>query len=264
LNKNMITLMKDFISLGFYACSRVFQGANPDNEAVLVYHSISDMKPRDDLYKINIQTQLFARHLEFISKAKITNLILTFDDGFENFFSNAFRAILRYNIKTVLFISTDFIEGKFSFDHLFGNNCGLKPLSWQQVKEIADSGIEIGSHAISHRNLTSMDIKGAHREISESKKIIEDKIGRAVKYFAYPYGSRAAFDDRLKQMAMAAGYKKAYVNIMGFNRRDSDQYALRRIRIYADDIMPRFKMKIAGAYNWIDRINNFRKQKSNA
>lgn len=264
LNEDMITLLKDLISMGFYTCGLFSRHLNQDHELALVYHAISDMKAQDDLYRINVHPQLFVRHLEFISKAKIANLTLTFDDGFENFFSNAFGEILRYNIKTVLFISTDFIEGKISFDHLFRKNCRLKPLTWQQVREIAHSGFEIGSHAISHKNLAGIDIAAARREITDSKKIIEDKIGKAVKYFAYPFGSKLSFNTRVKEAVMAAGYEKAYVNILGFNHIGSDQYELKRIRIYNNDTMPRFKMKIAGAYSWIDMVNSLRGKKSNA
>lgn len=257
----MITLLKDLISMGFYTCGGFSQNLNRDHEITLVYHAVSDMKVQDDLYKINVHPQLFAQHLELMSKVKIAKMVLTFDDGFENFFSNAFVSILRYNIKTALFISTDFIEGKISFDHLFGKNSRLKPLTWQQLRKIADSGIEIGSHTISHKNLADINMREAHREITDSKKIIEDKIGKAVKYFAYPYGSKLSFNKRIKEAVMAAGYEKAFVNIMGFNHVDSDQYELKRIRIYNNDNMPRFRMKIAGAYSWIDLVNSLRGQK---
>lgn len=87
-------------------------------------------------------------------------------------------------------------------------------------------------------------------------KKIEDMIGKEVKYFAYPYGSKKSFNNKIKEIVKNSGYKKAYTNIMGFNDANSDLYELRRIRIYSNDNMFRFKLKIDGAYNWVDFFNN--------
>ena len=68
------------------------------------------------------------------------------------------------------------------------------------------------------------------------------------------------FNERIKQIVKNSGYEKAYTNIMGFNSRRSDLYELRRIRIYSTDNMFRFKIKINGAYNWVDKITDFGKR----
>lgn len=249
----MIDIIKDAISLVRYKTSNLFY--NNSDETVLVYHSIGKIDRRSDPYKISLDPLLFGKQIEFLTHFKERNLTLTFDDGFKNFFENAFSFVLRYNIRTVLFVTTDFIDGKMSFNAFFENNIDIQPLNWQQIREISDNGIEIGSHTLSHPNLTNLDRRAAEKEISDSKKKIEDMIGKKVRYFAYPFGSRQAFSDPVKQIVRDSGYERAYTNIMGFNDADTDPYELRRIRIYSYDNMLRFKMKIKGAYNWVDSVN---------
>jgi len=253
----MLNIAKDAISLIYYTASNIY---DRNNEVVLVYHSIDNVDDDNDHYKMNLKPDLFAKQIEFLRSVKKRGLLLTFDDGFENFFYNAFPLILKYNIKSIVFVTTDFINKRLTFDHLTGAKGKLSPLSWNQLREIANKGIDIGSHTLTHPDLSKLNNEIIHREIFESKKIIEDNIGKEVKYFAYPYGAKNTFNERIKQIVKNSGYEKAYTNIMGFNSRSSDLYELRRIRIYSTDNMFRFKIKINGAYNWVDKITDFGKR----
>lgn len=255
----MLQIIKDVISLFFYVVSFLC----PQNkEAVLVYHCVSVLESKGDPFKLSIHPKLFEKQMVYLAKLqKKRPVLVTFDDGFENFFSNAFSLVLRYNFRVSLFVSTDFINGNISFDHLFSGKTKLNPLTWAQLKEISDSGIEIGSHTITHPNLATLNDKELYRQIADSKKIIEERIGREVKCFAYPYGAKRTFNRRTIQIVRESGYKEAYTNIMGFNTNSADAYNLKRIRIYSNDNMFRFKMKLSGAYNWVDRIASFRDAK---
>lgn len=249
----MLEFTKDIISLFFY----IFSFFLPQNrDFVLLYHSVSDMNAKNDPLRLNIQPKLFEKQMAYLSKLqKDSRVLVAFDDGFENFFSNAFFTILKYNIKSIIFVTAGFIDGEISFNRLFNGGIRLGPLTWEQLKRIADFGVEVGSHALSHRNLAALDDRELYREIADSKKIIENKIGREVKYFAYPYGARNAFNGRVIQFVRDSGYQAAYTNIMGFNTAGStDIYRLNRIRIYSNDNMFRFKMKIRGSYNWVDYV----------
>lgn len=242
-------MLKDTISFINYMMHDSF--CNND-ELVLAYHSVGDIERINDRNKINLRPDLFKKQIDFLNCFKKERVILTFDDGFANFLDNVFPLILKYRIKTILFIATDFIENRKRLNIFFDNKHNVGALNWKQVKEIANAGIEIGSHTKSHSDLTKLDSQALYNEIADSKKIIEDVICRRVKYFAYPYGARQSFNEHIKQIVKETGYEKAYTNIMGFNVKDFDWYELRRIRIYSDDNMFRFRMKIKGAYNWID------------
>lgn len=251
----MIDIIKDSISLLRYAALNL---SARKREIVLVYHSVEDIKPEKDPYKMNVTPFLFEKQVSYLSDLCIRkgwDITVTFDDGFGNFFRNAFPVILRYNIKAIVFVTTDFIDGRSSFDDLFDRGVNAGPLSWEQIREISDAGVEIGSHAVTHSNLKGMDTRELKRQVSDSKKRIEDMTGRKAVYFAYPYGTRRSFDENAKEILKSAGYKKAWTNVMGFNAKESDPYELRRIRVYGQDNIFRFRMKVQGAYNWVDRFN---------
>lgn len=247
-------MLKDIISTIPYIMSALKRPAN----LVLVYHSIAKLNPREDLYKLNIQPDLFNEHLNFLlSQYNSQEILLTFDDGFGNFFDNAFPLIVRYNMPSLLFITTGFIDGKVGFGKFFRGG-DIKPLTERQIKEVSDSGVIIGSHSITHRNLKNLDDESLIVELKDSKKSLEDITGRPVQYFAYPFGSKSSFDRRVEDLVRECGYEKAYTNIMGFNHTRTNPYALRRIRLYSDDNLFRFKMKIRGAYNWVDWLSSIR------
>lgn len=249
----MFELLKDTISIGYSALNRTLP-INQDKETALLYHSIADTDILKGDYKINIYPSIFKKHIKHIKNINIKNLTLTFDDGYENFFEIAFPLLREYNIKVILFITVGFIGGAVSAGEIFKINPSLKPLSWRQVKEIAQAGIEIGSHSQTHPVLSMLDNKSARAEIADSKKEIEDIIGKKVKYFAYPFGSSFSFNNKIKEIVKNSGYERAYTNIMGFNYRNSDAYELKRIRIYSNDNLFRFKLKLSGGYNWVDRF----------
>lgn len=229
-------------------------------ESVLLYHSISGMNSKQDSFKLNISTELFKKQMAYLAGLRQKReFLVTFDDGFENFFTNAYPVLLRYNIKSIVFITVDFIDKKISLSDFCPTDIEIKPLSWEQIKEISNNGIEIGSHSLSHPNLLVVDSKTAKSEIAGSKKITEEMISKKVKYFAYPHGSKQSYNTTIKKIVKESGYEKAYTNILGFNTKDTDPYDLRRIRIYSNDNMFRFKMKIRGAYNWVDFFNLLKK-----
>lgn len=252
----MIGFLKDTLSLWHYASSRLINPID-NNELVLVYHSVGSIDRQNDPYKTNVTPGLFKKQIEFLSSLKKKEIILTFDDGFENIYDVVFSLVLKYNMKTILFVTVGFIEGAISFDSFFKRRVDIKPLSWRQLKEMASCGLEIGSHTLTHPNLVELDNKEAYAEIADSKKKLEDKIGKEVKSFAYPYGAKNTFDNRIKEIVRDAGYKKAYTNIMGFNTENCDFYELKRMRIYSDDNIFRFKLKTGGAYNWVDAFAKF-------
>ncbi|MBN1980714.1 MAG: polysaccharide deacetylase family protein [Chitinivibrionales bacterium] len=124
---------------------------------------------------------------------------MIFDDGFENFFYHAFPILQNFNMKVSLFPVVGFIDQYCSWDiyHL------QKHLSKLQIRYIADAGHEIGSHTLSHPDLRYLHDDQLEHELSESKKILEDIIGRAVTAISFPFGG---WNQRVWSRAQACGY----------------------------------------------------------
>lgn len=117
------------------------------------------------------------------------SVALTFDDGFANVHEQALPVLAKHGFGATVFI----VSGRVGqLNDWAKPPAGLgvqKMLSWDEVVELAQSGIEIGSHTQTHPDLTHCDANSARRELVESRKQIEDRLGKKVSSFAYPFGA---------------------------------------------------------------------------
>ncbi|MEW6008514.1 MAG: polysaccharide deacetylase family protein [Candidatus Omnitrophota bacterium] len=220
----------------------------------LLYHSVGYVASKDDPLKLNILPQVFERHLEIISRYS-NKIRLTFDDGYSNIFKNAFPLIKKHNLDTIIFLVTDFIDGKVD-SKIFGKeNFNERPLSWEEIRLMDKSGIKFGSHSKTHLLLTKISEDELRRECIDSKKRIEEVLGHEIENFSYPFGGEGSFDKFTEAILKESKYNYAYTNIMGISPiNPSSNYTLKRIRVYRGDGPLKLKMKIKGAYDWVDYL----------
>lgn len=109
-------------------------------------------------------------------------------------------------------------------------------LTWADVQEMHRGGIHFGSHTATHPILSRVDRGQAMREIAESKRMIEERLGVSVDGFAYPNGTRADFLPETKAILREAGYGYAVTTIPGTNEAESDLLELRRATPWDEDI----------------------------
>jgi len=102
-------------------------------------------------------------------------------------------------------------------------------MTWSQVKKMSESGMEIGSHGVSHCSLSRVPVEKAHHEITYGKGVIEKEIGKKCETFAFPYGSAQDYNDDLVNQVKAAGFQKCLLNIHGYNHFSDNSFCLKRI-----------------------------------
>jgi peptidoglycan/xylan/chitin deacetylase (PgdA/CDA1 family) len=118
-------------------------------------------------------------------------------------------------------------------------------LSWDEVKEMARSGIEFGSHTVTHPILSHVGESQLQREISESKQAIEEHLGREVMAFAYPAGRRTRFNDNVQSIVARCGYRYAVSYDEGAAIEGAcDRLALPRIHIESDISLRLFRASL--------------------
>lgn len=218
----------------------------------LVYHSVDRIDPSKDASRLNITPEKLEEHLKIISRFK-DDIRITFDDGYGNNFEHAFPLLKKYGLKATVFLITDFIDGKIGSKEFCGKYLDLRPLTWDEIRIMGDSGIAFGSHSKTHPVLASLSRDAIRTELSESKERIERSLGHAIDSFTYPFGGRSSFNAIVAEVAVETGYRCAYTNIMGINRDGrKDDLALRRVRIYSEDGPLKLRMKLKGAYDWVD------------
>jgi peptidoglycan/xylan/chitin deacetylase (PgdA/CDA1 family) len=130
-------------------------------------------------------------------------VVLTFDDGFADFHAQALPVLLRYGFTATVFVTTGWIQDAGS------DSAGPRPgrmLSWSQIREAADAGIEIGAHSRGHPQLDQLPGSDLWRELADSKSSLEDTLGRPVPGLAYPFGYS---DVRVRRAARDVGHRYA-------------------------------------------------------
>lgn len=156
-------------------------------------------------------------------------IVLTFDDGFENFYTTAFPILNEYNFTATVFLISDYC-GKYN--DWAGNLSTIAPrklMNWEKIKELNDDKkIEFAAHSRTHPDLTKISLAEAEREMHESKLTIENRLGAEVFDFAYPYGK---FNSAVKELA-AKHFRTACSTNLGKVKFDDDLFSLKRIDAY--------------------------------
>lgn len=213
---------------------------------ILMYHSISEQASKK--YKtFAISPNLFAEHLAYLNDQGYTPLtvsefidkksegfaglparpvLLTFDDGFADFYEGALPALRKYDFKATLYIVTKYIGDTGRW--LVREGEGNRPmLSWEQVLEINAAGIECGGHTHTHPQLDTIPHAQVREEVSLCKTILEDKLNHEVRSFAYPFGYHTA---AIKEIVRESGYSSACAVRYEMSLEDTDQFALTRLQ----------------------------------
>lgn len=225
---------------------------------ILMYHRIDENAA---LTKLSVSPPSFARQMDFLfrhnynvvslekavrliksGKIPYKTLAITFDDGYENNFTHAYRVLKQYDFPATIFVITDSV-GKENF------------LSWTQMKTVLNtSRINIGSHTRTHAWLPGLDEEELRKEIIGSKRILEEKLQQEIKFICYPLGG---VDEEVKRVVRQAGYYGGCATNSGKNSPASDVYALKRVRISrTSDNLLTFWIETSGFYTWIKEIRD--------
>lgn len=165
---------------------------------------------------------------------------LTFDDGYRDFLHEAVPTLEEFGFSATVFLVADRVGESNSWDARHGDP--PRPLlSWSEAAALASRGIEMGSHARTHRPLTLLSQEELREEIAGSKAIIEEKLGLAVRHFSYPHG---LFDGRCLGWLRESGYETACADIRGGNRQGVDPFQLRRSLMTCHETQWSFFFKI--------------------
>ncbi len=202
--------------------------AGPVSIPILMYHEIGDgpnsLYVTDQnfanqmLYLYNNGYQVVslaqARKMLFEGAPSSKTVALTFDDGYLTFYTKVWPLLKTYNFNATVFVISDFI-GYYNY------------VTWDQVKEMADSGIEIGCHSMSHPSLPTLDAAGLNLQISGSKAILEQN-GLHIESFCYPSGQ---YNNNTVNQVINSGFKTAVTVKYGIASSKSSPYLLPRVRV---------------------------------
>lgn len=208
-----------------------------------MYHYISEPPAGADAVRrdLSVTPAQFEAHLAYLRQAgyetvsmeelayavsQLTPLpaqpiILTFDDGYRDNYENAFPLLRRYGYRATFFPITQPIDA--------GN---ANYLTWEMVIEMHKAGMEFGSHAYRHSDLSGKDVDFLVYEIVGSKEAIEERIGEPVRFFSYPSGR---YDDLTIRVLDSAHFWGAVTTEWGIEQSFEHRFEMPRIRVRGND-----------------------------
>lgn len=165
---------------------------------------------------------------------------VTFDDGFADFYDQALPTLRRYNVRATLFVVAKTLQDGEGGATWLRPRVEVPPrtLSLEQVREAVEQGVEIGSHSWAHHDLRTLSEEECRRDLSRSKEMLEDLLGRPVPLLAYPYGFHAP---HVRRAAEAAGYDAAFS--LPERREPTGRFAIPRAGIYRGNSLTTVRMK---------------------
>ena len=232
---------------------------------ILTYHRIVQTKEEGGSLPIWVTAAQFEEHLQILKEEGFTTLtvsdlatmptlaerfhpdwkpiLLTFDDGYEDNYTLLFPLLQRYGFTATIFLVAGMKQNLWDKDITDFASAPL--LSDAHIREMQRYGIDFGSHSMTHPRLGAIPLAAAAEEIRLSKQVLEERLGREVNSFCYPYGSLSA---DVKRLVSESGYLFGIASDSGSLFLHEDVLEVRRIGVFPNTTAARFRRKITGGY----------------
>jgi len=209
-----------------------------DNAVIFTYHQVlQDHEVRSDMQPgMYVTVETFELHLKYLSEAfqlasldeirdwgagvrtfQKTPCAITFDDGWEDNYRNAFRVLSAHHAPATIFLVTEQIDTP-------------RMMTWRQVREMEEAGISFGSHTATHPELPTLNEQQARWELESSLRTLQQRLKRPPDWFCYPKGLHCPATRRLAEEY----YRGAVTASGGVVSRGDDVYLLNRIALHND------------------------------
>lgn len=212
---------------------------------ILMYHSIATEKGNG----LRVPPEVFKEQMEYLKennyypitldelygdmengkKVRDGAVVITFDDGYEDNYKNAYPILKQNGFHATIFVITDFVDK---------GNIFLKS---NELREMDKNGIDIESHTVKHENLPLLSYKNQLKTLTDSKKYLENILSKKVNYIAYPFGQ---YDNSTIKAVKQAGYKMALTTAGRWAGRKDGIYKLNRIYVNSFFDMATFKERL--------------------
>lgn len=240
------------------AISRLAPPAASGGARVLLYHAIGDRDPVDRM-ALRVQRDRFIEQMTTLRDDGYTvvplasifqrddnrhRVAITFDDGYESQLWGA-EVLRRFEFPATFFIVPRYLDG-VCVDSRYWERWGH--MGWKQAEELTREGFELGAHSTTHPDLTSCDDSELRKEVAGSRAMLEQRLGRTIISFSYPFGRH---NHRVRDAVQAAGYQLACTSRYGVNRTIDPRYGVCRTEVGGDDDLKTFRRKLRGKYDWL-------------
>jgi peptidoglycan/xylan/chitin deacetylase (PgdA/CDA1 family) len=235
---------------------------------ILMYHSISDnLFGKSHPYShINTSPEVFRRQMRCLHQEGYRSIglnelikgfevgldltktvVLTFDDGYQDFLTEAMPILKQHGFMATVFLATGRIQQTSMRLE------GVDYLTWNEVRELHQEGIEFGSHTVTHPDLRCLGPEQIEYELGYSKEVIEQQLGTAINSFAYPFPfpeENTDFTRLLLDELENQGFENGVTTILGRASLRHNRFFLPRLPVNTWDDQSFFRAKLVGGYDW--------------
>ena len=236
---------------------------------VLAYHSISEnlFGKLHPYHQINTSASVFALQMRWLRQAGYRTIdlpemmnalqtgrdlsrtvVLTFDDGYQDFYTDAFPLLKQCGFKATVFLASDRIRNTPACIE------GADYLTWREVRELHSEGVTFGSHSVTHADFRSLGPEQIDYELGYSKEKIEQEIGVPVESFSYPFAlpeEDRDFTRYLADILENLGYTNGVSSAIGRAKPGDTRFFLPRLPVNSWDDVELLRAKLEGGYDWL-------------
>lgn len=228
---------------------------------ILMYHSVADDGPQELApYRVSIgrfreQLRYLRRHgyhsvtlsewaAAIAARRSLPGrpVILTFDDGYEDFIDNAWPVLKRAGFSASIFVVTDKVGHSADWD--VGVSQPLRLMNWKQLQRLGEEGVEIGSHSASHADFSAISTSEVRSQGERARAALHDKLQLDVRAIAFPWGRG---DEKARSALAESGYAIGLTTWGGRSTLADDPMNLPRIEVFGDDDLETFAGKVLPA-----------------
>ncbi len=235
---------------------------------ILLYHSVGTSIFAPSIDQFEGQMRYLSDHAEVLSLEALLEggwrrrqvrlaCVLTFDDGYAGLYEHAYPILHRYGFSALAYITTEAIGKRAAQPS--DSYCGLYPnertLTWNQLREMSGTGIEVGSHLCQHRDLTQALQPAAIAELKMSKQTIEQRLGASCRHFAYPAGR---FNIDTERWVQCSGYESAVTMLYGTVDNTVERFRIPRVPIQPVYELADFKAILNGDWDYMVFLEKLR------
>jgi peptidoglycan/xylan/chitin deacetylase (PgdA/CDA1 family) len=229
---------------------------------ILMYHAIAQAPPRAT-YGLSVSPAAYAEQMALLAENGFTPLttatlaaawrenrplprrpvLITFDDGYEGVHTHALPVLRKHGFAATLFATTGWLRGAHE---VRGGTALDRMLDWEQVRELAAAGVEIGGHSHTHPEMDQLTDERLWFEVLRCKEILREELGggaAAPVSFAYPYGYS---NRRVRRTVRTAGFGVSLAVGNALAARGQGPYALERVTVRRSTGVEEFERLVSG------------------
>ncbi len=229
----------------------LWKSRGPKTAVTIYYHAVG----REEIPRFTRQMDMLKNLAKPVSAEAATRseagrrVALTFDDGFQSVVENAVPVLVERKIPFAVFVTAGYMGSPAGWAEDRGDPHAKEPIMTEaQIRSLPVGLATLGSHTLTHRDLSVLPEEEIKTELVESKQKLESVTGQAVTLLTVPYGK---YDSRVAELAEEAGYECLFRGSTRSLKNEDGGFIVERIRVSPSDWDLEFKLKLVGAYHWL-------------